>query len=134
MAVQPRLLNPTKIEFAQKNEAQTRYDNLRRSPVNVVVTDTKFTIDGQIKWVMEVPASTPEATQVGVDDRVLGYIIVRTKDLEALGKALKRGDRITKLENREALYYVLRVEYGSHYGGDFKLQKVVFSDRKGQDG
>lgn len=134
MAVQPRLLNPTKVTFAQKNVATTQYDHLRRTPINVVAKDAQFQVDAQIKWNMSPDTSVPVATQEGTDEVEKGYMILRTKDLTALGKEIKRGDRVVKIETKTVLFYVLRVEYASHYSGDFKLWKVVFGDRQGQDG
>lgn len=135
MAVDPRLLNPTKVKIAQKNEAKTQYDNLRRTPINVVAKDAEFSIDAQVKWNTQIgDFGNPQVLQEGVDEREMGYLIMRTKDLKAAGKVIKRGDRLIQIEDQVVQFYILRVEYGSHYGGKFKLMKVVFSDREGKDG
>ena len=130
----PNLLNPTKVTFAQKNNSQTRQDHRRRSPVNTVVRDSEFVIDCQVKWAVSDAASMPMNTNVGLDEQERGYVLLRTADLKKLGKTLKVNDRITKIEDQEVLFYVLRLEYGSHYAGEFRLVKVHFHDRKGQDG
>jgi len=133
MAISPRLLNPTKVTFAQKNTATTQYDHLRRTPINIVAKDSQFQIDAQIKWSLSSDL-LPVQTQAGTDEVEKGYMILRTKDLTALNKEIKRGDRVVKIEEKTVLFYVLRVEYASHYSGDFKLWKVIFGDREGQDG
>lgn len=133
-AIEPNLLNPTKVTFAQKAPvAAQQYDHLRRTPINVVVKDATFQVDAQIKWNMTLD-SPPINSQGGVDEQERGYMILRTKDLDALSKVLARGDRITKIDVKEVQFYVLRLEYGSHYAGKFRLVKLVFGDRKGQDG
>lgn len=135
MSVEPRLLNPTKVKIAQKNEAKQQYDNLRRTPINVIAKDTEFLVDAQIKWNTQLGEfANPDPKQEGVDEREMGYMLMRTKDLAAISKVIKRGDRLVQIEDQIVKFYVMRVEFGSHYGGKFKLVKVVFSDRLGQDG
>lgn len=135
MAVEPRLLNPTKATIAQKNETKTQYDHLRRTPINVVAKDVSFDIDCQVKWNTQIgDFANPDIKQEGADEREMGYIMVRTKDLNALSKVLRRGDRILKLGNQDVLFFILRVDFGSHYGGEFKLLRVSFGDRLGQNG
>ena len=133
-AIVPNLLNPTTVEFAQKNDANTRQDHRRRTPINRVVTDTKFTVQCQTDWSISSDKSNPENTNVGLDEQERGYVIVRTLDLKKINKTLKAGDRITKIAGMDVLFYVLRLEYGSHYAGEFRLVKVHYHDRKGQDG
>ena len=134
MSVDPKLLNPTKVRFAQKAAvAVQQQDHLRRTPINVVTKDPTFDIDAQIKWNMMLD-QPPVANQGGVDEQERGYMILRTKDLAAISKSIVRGDRIIKIDDKDVTFYVLRTEFGAHYGGKFKLVKVVFSDRKGQDG
>lgn len=135
MAVDPKLLNPTKVKISQKNESKQQYDHLRRSPINVVAKDAEFSIDAQVKWNIQIGEfANPQVKQEGVDEREMGYLILRTKDLKAINKVIKRGDRLIQIEDQVVQYYILRIEYGSHYGGKFKLIKAVFSDRQGQDG
>lgn len=133
--VDPRLLNPTKVRISQKNEAKQQYDHLRRTPINVIAKDAEFEIDAQVKWNIQIGEfANPQQKQEGIDEREMGYLILRTKDLKALNKEIKRGDRLIQIEDLKVQYYILRIEYGSHYGGKFKLIKAVFSDRQGQDG
>lgn len=135
MAVDPRLLNPTKVKISQKNEAKQQYDHLRRTPINVIAKDAEFEIDAQVKWNIQIGEfANPQQKQEGIDEREMGYLILRTKDLKALNKEIKRGDRLIQIEDLKVQYYILRIEYASHYGGKFKLIKAVFSDRQGQDG
>src|SRR5574343_75224 len=135
MAVDPRLLNPTKVPISHKNETKQQYDHLRRTPINVIAKDAEFEIDAQIKWNIQIGEfANPQQKQEGIDEREMGYLILRTKDLKALNKEIKRGDRLIQIEDLKIQYYILWIEYVSHYGGKFKLIKAVFSDRQGQDG
>ena len=133
MAVEPRLLNPTTAIIGQKAPDQTRYDHRRRSPVNRVAKTEDFTIQCQVKWNMNVIGGSPTVTQAGVNEQEAGYILVRTKDLKSLGKTIKKDDRIKEVGGIEVDLYVLRLEYGSHYGGEFKLVKIHFTDRRGKE-
>lgn len=134
MAVIPRLLNASQVEFAQKNTSNTQFDHRRRTAVNIIARDTKFTIPCQVKWAISDAESRPEHSEAGIDEQERGYVLLRTLDLNKIGKTIKRGDLITKIEKLVVQFYVLRVEYGSHYGGDFTLQKIHFIDRTGKDG
>lgn len=133
MAVIPNLLNPTNIVVSQIIDSETRYDRLRRTPVNRVKRESKFTIKSQIKWSTTMTTSRPMAGQSGVDEQQQSYAIVLKRDLDTLGKTIARGDRITQIESRDVDLFVMRVEYGSHYGGDFSLVKILIEDRTGID-
>ena len=135
MAVEPRLLNPTKVKIAQKNEVKQQYDNLRRTPINIIAKDAEFLVDAQIKWNIQIGEfANPQQKQEGIDEREMGYMLMRTRDLAAINKVIKRGDRLIQIDDKVVNFFVMRTEFGSHYGGKFKLVKVVFSDRLGQDG
>lgn len=133
-AIKPNLLNPTTATIAQYDAPSTAMDHRRRSPVTVVVKDAGFQIKCQVKWAADFFSNLTEPSKIGADEQQDGYIIVRTQDLETLGKTLKRGDRITKLGDQDVVLFILRLEYGSHYGGKFRLVKLWFQDRKGRDG
>jgi hypothetical protein len=134
VTVIPKLLNPTVVEIEQKDETKTRYDHRRRTTTNYVARGQKFQLNAQVKWSMSDAGSRPEISQGGVDEQTFGYFICRQLDLNTLGKELKRGDKVVSIGGKEVTFYILRVEYGSHYGGDFSLLKVIFTDRAGQDG
>jgi len=134
MAVKPRLLNPTKVKIAQKKPAQ-QFDHLRRTPINTVALESAFVIDAQVKWNVQLGEfGNPAVLQEGVDEREMGYLMLRVKDLKAQNKEVKRGDRIVLIGNRPVTFYVARIDFGSHYVGDFTLIKVTFVDREGKDG
>lgn len=132
--VTPSLLNPTVIEVSQIDQSSTQFDRIRRTPINRIARESKFTIQAQFKWAVTFASNQPMASQGGVDENQLSYAILRTKDLASLGKTLKRGDLVTKVEDIETQLYVLRVEYGSHYDGKFTLVKVILEDRTSHDG
>lgn len=132
--VDPSLLNPTTIVVSQVDETETQFDPIRRTPINRVARQTEFSVQAQIKWSVSPASSQPMPSQVGVDEQQQSYAIVLKKDLDGLGKTIQRGDLIKKVEDIDTQLYVLRVEYGSHYDGKFKLVKVVFEDRTSHDG
>lgn len=136
MAVAPRLLNPTKVTVTEIDSPKQRIDPLRRTPVNFIAKQVSYKVDAQVKWNTQIgDFANPIMTGTGPDEREMGYIVCLLKDLKALGKALKRGDRINVAGQFINLnLFILRVEYGSHYGGEFKLVRAVFTDRMGKDG
>lgn len=136
MAVKPRLLNPTTVTVTEVNSPKQRVDKLRRAPVNFIAKQASYNIPAQVKWNTQIgDFANPLMTPSGPDEREMGYIIVLVKDLKAKGKTLKRNDRLNVMGQFAGLnLYILRVEYGSHYGGEFTLVRAVFTDRMGKDG
>lgn len=135
MPVSPRLLNPTSVTVTQIDGQKQRIDRLRRTPVNHIAKQASFKIDAQVKWNMQLgDYANPQMTSTGPDEREMGYIVVLVKDLKKLSKELKRGDRINVAGQFSTNFYIVRVEFGSHYNREFTLVKAVFTDRLGKDG
>ena len=134
MAVEPRLLNPTKIEIERIDQVQTRFDHFRRQAQNFVARKTKVSLQAQVVWVTSTTASRPMMTKTGVDDQRTGYAILRVRDVRAAGIELQRSDKIVLIEEENLEVYVTLIEKAAHYGGEYKLLKVHFTDRKGNDG
>lgn len=134
----PNLIEPVTATIVQIDKAATSFDNVHREPINIVQRETGFDVQCQVEWNYTLTgvdkATMPEPTPEGINDQQPGYIIVLTKDLDALGKTLARGDKITKLADRTVELFIERVTYHSHYSGKFRLCKALFLDRLGQDG
>ena len=131
MATSPNLLNPVLITIAKVNESKTKYDHIRRTPITYVAREESFQINAQVVWDESLSAkSLPVAQDSGMDDRQFGHAMLRVLDLDALGKTIDRGDKITYIDGIETNLYVLNVMFGSHYGGRPTLAKVVFSNRR----
>lgn len=129
---EPNILFPTTIKIEQPSQDKTVMDRLTRSPRNFIRRNESFEIEGQVVWDESLSSkSLPKAENSGVDEKQFGHIIVRTLDLKSLGKVLKRNDKIVKLGDHDIELYILKIIFGSHYDGTFRLAKAVFADRRG---
>lgn len=124
----PNLLNPIDIIIKQVDTVNAEFDHLAREPINQVERITEFKIDGQVKF---FKAGDPEADQAGVDEKVEGYVLLRTKDLTTLNKTINRGDKIIKMGNLVVKYYIVKNKPGAQYTdqGGFTLIRQYFVDR-----
>lgn len=130
--INPKLLNPTTIVIEQKDDAQTVFDHRRRA-ANVIARKPQVTLKAQIKWLTTAAKGDPETGQIGIDEQQTGYAVVLAKDFRALASPIVRGDRVVKIEDVDVSLFVTRIEYASHYAGQFRLVKIVFEDRESQD-
>lgn len=128
----PNLLNPAQIVIERIDTSKTKYDPLRKTPINHVATKTSFTIQGQVVWAVSTANQTPDYTQAGEVPRELGYIMMRTRDLNSLGQTIQKDDRIVSIGGIAQSLYIERLQYGSHYNGIFQLVKVFYTDRRGE--
>jgi type II secretory pathway component PulC len=74
-------------------------------------------------------------TQLGADEQIKGYVVLRLRDLELAGKEVKRGDRIVKLKNQSLktpLYFVHSLgDLFAHFSNiGMTLTRLAFSDRE----
>ena len=81
MAVEPRILNPVNVTFEQIIEASTKFDHIRREPVNYIKRNEKFSLLAQIKWFSNESGSVLEIDQSGRNEQQSGYMILLNKDL-----------------------------------------------------
>lgn len=138
--IEPKLLFSIFAKIRQIDQNTTSYDHIRREPQNFVSRGAEFEVPCQLKWVSFEEKSSTNIDQGGVDETQTGYLIVRTLDLEGLGKEIKRTNKIVGLRSQDGLWtkdvelYVFRVDFGAHYGGKFRLQKINFTDRQGKNG
>lgn len=108
----PNLLHPVDVIFKLRRSDQTLM-NTFQEPVGKVTRDEEQTIKGQVYWQDQVY----EAANVGISERTIGYILLRTKDVQATFGTitLKVGDQIVKIGNLDVNYYIYRFEYRGHY-------------------
>jgi len=124
----PNLLFAVPIEIEPIDKDSTRYSDTRRESSGRIRRKSTITIQAQVKWLSEKDF---ELKREGIDEDSVGYVIVRTKDMNTLGVNIKRGDKITKLGDQEVDLYVTRYMFGaeSSSGSSFGLVRYYFSDR-----
>lgn len=129
------LIEPVKVHFKQINKQATTYANSitgRRETQNYVAREAQSSIDAQISFSNN--SNMPGYSQMGVDEQANGYILVRYKDMAALGITLKRGDKIVKIGQIDTNYFLLHGngDPAAHFSGpnQFTLIKLFFSDRE----
>ena len=131
----PELIDPIKITIEQIDKINTPFTGGvagRREPVGSVVRKTAFKIDAQI--VFTDREQLANRTQLGTDEQAKGYFVLRFKDLNALGKVLKRGDKIIKMGQLDKEFYILNDggDPAAHFSfnNEFTLIRMFFADRK----
>lgn len=129
------LIEPIAVEIEQIDKDATQYStgpSGRREPVNQVKRKAKITMEAQV--VFGDRDQRGIATNLGTDEQVKGYILVRYSDLQAQGVTLQRGDRIVKLGQLPQELYLMHSQGdpAAHFTGiaGFTLVKFHFMDRK----
>lgn len=136
----PNLRNPVDTEIKPLDKSKTKYNNRRRENVNIIRRSPTITIKSQIVYFRSSTAASQDnpnwegAQNIGLGGVVEesdGYIVVRFKDLTALGYDPKRGDKISKLAQLDVDYFVTGKRPGAHYPdqGGFTLLQIFFRDR-----
>lgn len=137
---QPNLLNPLNVEIRQLDGDDTVFDD--RDVGGVIVWQTPFRIPAQIYFGKEEYLSTatavPDPRSAGGNLPVSdGHIVVRTYDLQQLGKVIKTTDRIISYGDgqvrRECEYTIVGMKEGAQYldKGQCTLQKFFFKEHDG---
>jgi hypothetical protein len=130
----PRLLHPVPVTIEQLNRDQLAQDLGAREAFHGARQIVKRTIEVQAQHKVQ-GVNAPIITAAGFSEPVAGYILVRTKDLRALGVSLKRGDRIVKVgsgPNAKVMdVYLLLDDSMGHYPSErgATLQRWYYSDR-----
>lgn len=130
----PRLLHPLPTSVQSVNVADTIQDNGYAEPVQNVTYDPVFTVPGQWKWWTDKELRVNDDS--GASESSTGYVLFRRADLRALGKDIKRGDRIAGYgagaARVELDVYVVKLRYEGHYAdqGGPALVKAYFADRQ----
>lgn len=131
----PELIEPIPIVIERVVKSQTPYSSGvsgKREILNHVVR-TAFTVPAQV--VFGNTDEIAKSTQLGTDEQIKGYVVVRKMDLDGLGQEISRGDRIVRLKDtalKTPLYFVHSLgDLFAHFTGlGFTLARVAFSDRE----
>jgi hypothetical protein len=123
----PSLHFPVMVELRQLNRAATKWDDKAREPVGHVVRDPAVAILAQVQY-NRIEEPIPDFLGVRHDSR--GYLVFLWRDLNAAGLTVARGDKITKIGNRDVSYFVSYFEDCGHYE-EFgaTMLKAFFVDR-----
>lgn len=131
--VLPRLIHPIPTQIQPVLPSSTIQDDGYNEPVQDVSYGDTYTINGQWKWYSDKELSQ---LRYGTQELSDGYVLLRVRDLAALGKTLSRGDRIAGYGSGngrlELDLYVVKVRYEGHYPdqGGPSLVKAFFKDRQ----
>lgn len=134
MSDQPTLIEPIAVLFQQIDKAATTFSSGvsgRREIQNYVARTATASIQAQVAF--GDADNKPNYTQLGVDEQAKGYLVIRYKDMAALGITLKRGDKIIKLGNLDVSYFLLHGngDPAAHFSSiGFSLLRLFFSDRE----
>lgn len=131
------LIEPVKVEIEQLDKVATPVSTGvagRRDVLNHTVRK-KIVIDAQVVF-GKTPSDeqiTMFKSQMGADETIRGYMVVRTKDLTALNTKLQRGDKIVKVGDTVFDMFLAHGtnDPSAHFSsiGGFTLLKVFFGDR-----
>jgi hypothetical protein len=134
----PELIESIDVEIEQIDKINTPYSDGvagRRENYNHVVRKTKITLPAQVVFgkTPSDEAITLFKSQLGPDEAIRGYMIMRFQDLADKGVALKRGDKIVKMGQLVVDLYVSHStnDPAAHFSsiGGFTLLRVFFNDR-----
>lgn len=125
----PTLIHPVRVRLERIDKSRTVYDESTRAPVQQATRKPVIELQGQVKY-----GTSKEITYetAGTRESESGYVLFRTRDLEAVEVTLSIGDRITKIGAVEHDAYIIRLEPKGHYGdlGGATLIKAYFEDRQ----
>ena len=124
----PNLIHPLSVTLEKSDKANTFFDDDSREPVRHVAR-TSYTVKAQRSYSR---AANPAYTAAGVNETVLGYILARKTDLDALSLTLQLGDKITAIGHRATSLFVAQVEDVAHYSdtSGSTLVRAYFNDRR----
>jgi hypothetical protein len=149
----PKLHHPVPIVIEPIDRTDTVYDPYAREPVGQVVregestgTGDQVTIKGQVSYYGSgFKQDYPEATNWGIEEKTMGYIACRYKDLISGGLVtesggvytkvkIKRGDRIVQIGKEEVNYYITGYKPFAHYPKQKQTMiQINFEDRHPSD-
>ena len=108
----PRLLHPVSVEVKKLDRAGTAWDSKAREPVGHVVREKKVVLQAQVLYNR---IEQPSADFEGVLRDSKGKLVFRWCDLQAAGVTIARGDKVSKIANRDVDYFVSYFEDAGHY-------------------
>ena len=134
----PNLIHPTEFRVRPADRAATIADSSLREPVQVIKRKAELIISAQTNMREDghgqglMPVNEREG--YGVDEA--GYLLVRRRDIEAIGYVPVVGDEYTEISMGEGpgitlRAYLTRVVYMGHYPKlGYTLLKLFFKSRK----
>ena len=137
MTGKPNILFPIEVLIRPIAKAATRYDHLRREPVNTVTRATTVAIQAQVVWAdrFRPIANMPFTQPAGTDERQWGYLVVTKDDLASKAWVPQRGDEIIQMGTRIVQLYVINItHHATTTDGDFQLSRIEFTDRRSESG
>lgn len=131
----PELIEPIPvlIELIDKTKTPFSTGVSGKSEIINHVVRSQLTVMAQVVF-----GNTDEisrSTQMGTDEQIKGYLVLRLRDMELAGKEIKRGDRIVKLKNltlKTPLYFVHSVGdlFAQFTSIGMTLTRLAFTDRE----
>lgn len=129
----PNLIHPLPTYVQSVETGETIQDEGYNEPVQNVAYSETWTIPGSWKW---TASDSLRMQETGAQESTSGYVLMRTRDLRAAGKTIKRGDRIigygAGAGKIDLDVYVTGLQYMGHYPDQQgpALVRVYFKDRQ----
>lgn len=130
-----QLIQPIDIIIERIDKVETTYSNGvsgRRYPQNYIARKTEISLPAQV--VFGDNEQIANYTQLGTDEKVKGYCVLRYEDVNSKSIELLRGDKIIKIGqlNTELFFLHSSGDPAAHYTsiGTFTLFRMFFGDRQ----
>lgn len=130
----PELIEPVNVTVKQFNQAGTVFSSGvsgRREVINAPQYNADVILPAQI--VFGDNEQLGRMSQLGTEEQIKGYMVLRYVDTQAASVQLKRGDKITKIGQLTTEYFFLHTQGdpAAHFSsiGGFTLFRMFFSDR-----
>ena len=131
----PNLIKPIDVVIERIDKVETTYStgvSGRRYPQNYIARKTEINLPAQV--VFGDNEQIANYTQLGTDEKVKGYMVLRYEDVNNKGIELQRGDKVIKLGQLNVELFLLhsKGDPAAHYPslGGFTLFRMFFSDRE----
>lgn len=135
----PELIEPIEVVIKQLDKVKTVQNggvNGMREIVNAPILSPDIKIQAQVAFGDSEQLGI--MSQLGTEEQVKGYMVLRYADIASLAVKLQRGDRVTKLGQLDVEYYLLhgQGDPAAHFSsiGGFTLTRMFFSDRNPNGG
>ena len=129
-----QLIEPIDVIIERIDKINTTYSSGvsgRRYPQNYVARKTEVSLPAQV--VFGDNEQIANHTQLGTDEKIRGYAVLRYEDTRNLSIELQRGDKIIKIGQINTELYLLHSQGdpAAHYSsiGGFTLFRMFFGDR-----
>ena len=108
----PRLIHPIPVEIRQISRTKTKWDDKAREPIGRIVRDNVVQLEAQVRWVR---IEQPIADFNGIRHDSKGTLTFRYRDLDEAGITLVRGDKVSKIGNRNTDMFLDHFEDAGNY-------------------